>query len=433
MLRKNPFIAMNEDFLHYLWLHHLPGKTFLGTQQEKITILSPGQPNPDSGPDFFNGKIRIDGTLWAGNIEIHVKASDWFRHGHQNDPHYDSVVLHVVDKNDRKVFRPNGQPVVTLELNGKYNPQLFHTYRGFLLSKQWIPCQESMVRAGHFQILSWLQRLAIERLQRKATEIETLLQENQHDFREVFYRKLLQNYGFKVNAEAFARLARSLPFAVLAKHKDRLLQIEALLFGQAGMLHNDFPGDGYAQKRQSEYRFLAEKYGLTPLKPQVWRFMRMRPSNFPTLRIAQFAGLFYRSTALLQKMLEAERLEDVVGLLQTEASPYWKTHYRFGKTTPAHSVKMGKASIRLLLINTIIPFVFVYGRYVNRPSLSDKALAWLALLPFEKNTIVRHFAGMGIQAANASQSQALIQLKTHYCDRKQCLHCAIGHQLLKPL
>ena len=424
---------MNEDFLHYLWLHYLPGKTFSGTQKEEITLVRPGRPNPDSGPDFFNGKVKINGTLWAGNIEIHLKSSDWYRHGHQNDPHYDNVILHVVYEDDRPVVRQNGESIPTLVLKGNFNPRLLTTYQGFLLSKKWIPCQETIAHTDPFQLLNWLQRLAVERLERKASEMEAQLRESKNDFQETFYRRLLQNYGFKVNQEAFDALGRSLPYNILAKHKDNLNQIEALLFGQAGMLDNLFPDDNYPRLLQSEYRFLAHKYGLVSLQSRRWRFMRMRPPNFPTLRIAQFARLFYRSTGLLQKMLETENLNDVVALLQTEASGYWKTHYLFGKTTTKHSVKMGKSSIHLILINTVIPYVFVYGRLLNQEALCDKALEWLTQLPPEKNSITRRFSALGIKAANALQSQALIQLKTQYCDRKQCLHCSIGHQLLKPV
>ena len=423
---------MNEEFLHYLWQYYLPGKTLTGSRKEQITILHPGQHNHDSGPDFFNGKVKVDDTLWAGNIEIHLKASDWFRHGHHHDPHYDSIILHVVYEDDKIVSRKSGEPLPTLELKGKFDEKLFETYRGFLLSKQWIPCQKTITRAGHFQILSWLHRLAIERLEQKAKEIEKMLHESKHDFREIFYRKLLQNYGFKTNAEAFGQLSRSLPFAILAKHKDHLLQIEALLFGQAGMLQENF-GEDYPRQLQAEYLFLSQKYNLNPIQPEAWRFMRMHPPNFPTIRIAQFARLFYRSTALLQKMLEADRLNDVVSLLQTEATGYWKTHYRFGKAGPSRAKKMGKSSLHLILINTIIPFVFVYGRQTNRQQLCDKAVGWLSLLPPEKNAITRHFSTLGIKPENAMQSQALIQMKTFYCDNRQCLHCGIGHQLLKSL
>ncbi len=423
---------MNEDFLYYLWKYHLPGKTLTGSNKENIYIQHPGQQNNDSGPDFFNGKIRIDGTLWAGNIEIHVRSSDWFRHGHQTDPGYDNIILHVVFQDDRPVFRKNGKPVTTLVLDGKFDEQLFETYQKFLLSKQWIPCQNDIAKVGHFEIMGWLHRLAIERLEQKTVEIQQMLHESKSDFREIFYRKLLQSYGFKTNTEAFGQLALSLPFAVLSKHKDRLLQIEALLFGQAGMLQQDFKED-YPQQLQAEYRFLAQKYALRPMQPEAWKFMRMHPPNFPTIRIAQFARLFYRSTALLQKILEAERLSDVISLLQTETSDYWKTHFRFDKPATSRPKKMGKSSLHLVLINTIIPFVFVYGKETNRQTQCNKALEWLGTIPSEKNYITRNFSTLGIKPENAMQSQALIRLKTSYCNNKRCLHCNIGHQLLKTI
>jgi hypothetical protein len=423
---------MNEDFLHYLWQFHLSGKELTGTRGESIKVWHPGNKNTDSGPDFFNGKVKIGQTLWAGNIEIHVKASDWYSHGHQLDKLYSSIILHVVYENDRPVFRQNGEPIPTLELRGQYDEHLYETYQGFLQSKHWIPCEQNITRAGHFQIQNWLYRLALERLEQKSGEIVSSLRQNKNDFREVFYRKLLQNYGFKTNGQAFSQLALALPYAVLARHRDSLLQIEALLFGQAGMLEKPFT-DAYPRHLQDEYRFLAQKYHLTPLQPEIWRFMRMYPSNFPTIRLAQFARLFYMSVSLLQKILEADRFTDIISLLQTEASEYWNQHYQFEKPSPMRKKRMGKASIHILLINTIIPFTFVYGQHTNRQELCDKALEWLALLPAEKNTITRHFSLLGVTPKNAMQSQALLQLKKFYCDKKQCLHCNIGHQLLKTI
>ena len=421
---------MNEDFLYYLWKYHLPGKTLTGSRKETIYIQHPGQQNYDSGPDFFNGNINIDGTLWAGNIEIHTMSSDWYRHGHQNDPHYDNIILHVVYEDDKPVRRKSGVLIPTLVLNGKFDEKLFEKYRGFLLSKQWIPCRDDIVKAGHFEILSWLHRLSIERLERKAKEIEQMLHKSKNDFREIFYRKLLRSYGFKTNSEAFEQLALSLPFSVLAKHKYHLPQLEALLFGQAGMLQEHFDEE-YPQQLQAEYQFLSQKYGLKAMQPEAWKFMRMHPRNFPTIRIAQFAHLFCRSTALLQKILEAERLTDVISLLQTETSGYWLTHFRFDKSGTSKPKKMGKPSLHLILINTIVPFVFVYGKRTNRQHLCEKAIDWLGSLPPEKNYITRNFSLLGIKPESAVQSQALIQLKTFYCNNKQCLHCAIGHHLLK--
>ena len=425
-------MKMDEEFLYYLWRYHLPGKTMTGSKKEVIEIRHPGERNGDSGPDFFNGKIKIDDTLWAGNIEIHTRSSDWYRHGHQNDKSYDNIILHVVYDDDKPVFRRSGEAVPTLVLKGQFDERLFEKYQGFLLSKQWIPCGESIARAGHFEIMSWLHRLAIERLEQKALEIEQTLHESKDDFREIFYRKLLRSYGFKTNAEAFEQLAITLPFTTLAKHKDQPLQIEALLFGQAGWLKQKFK-DNYPRRLQSEYQFLVQKYNLHSMQPEAWRFMRMHPPNFPTIRLAQFASLFYRSTALLQKILEAERLSDVISLLQTEASVYWKTHFRFDKPAPPKSKKMGKASLHLILINSIIPFVFVYGREFNRQQLRDKALEWLVSLPAENNHISRHFSQLGIKPENALQSQALLRQKKTYCNNRQCLKCGIGHNLLKSL
>lgn len=421
---------MNEDFLYYLWQYHFTGKSFGGTQQESIQILHPGYRNPDSGPDFFNGKVKIEQTLWAGNIEIHVKSSDWYRHKHHLDEQYDSVILHVVYQHDRPVFRKSGEEITTLEIKGKFDEKLFETYQKFLLSKKWIPCQEMITRAGYFQIVNWLQRLAVERLERKAKEINRLLSETQYDFREIFYRKLLESYGFHTNSEPFARLARSLPFRLLAKHKDHFNQLEALLFGQAGMLNEDLK-DGYPKQLLAEYRFLAAKYHLTPLPAKSWKWLRIHPPNFPTLRIAQFARLFYRSSSLLQAMLETTNLQDVIRLFQTEATGYWKSHYRFDVPVPPHSSKMGQPSVRLLLINTVIPFLFVYGQQEAKPFLCDRALEWLSQLPAENNSITRGFATHGIKPENALQSQALLRLKNNYCNNKRCLECAIGHQLLK--
>ncbi len=423
---------MNEDFLYYLWRHRFSGRTMAGTQNENITVLNPGERNHNSGPDFFNGKIKIGDTLWAGNIEVHVRSSDWYRHHHQNDTHYDNIILHVVYEDDKPVFRKNGEPVPTLVLKGNFDEKLYEKYRGFLLSKQWIPCGESISKAGHFEFMNWMHRLAIERLERKAMEIERMLHENKNDFREIFYRKLLRSYGFKTNAEAFEQLAISMPFRVLSRQKDQLLQIEALLFGQAGMLRQEF-NDDYPRRLQSEYRFLAQKYQLKPMQSEAWRFMRMHPPNFPTIRLAQFARLFHRSTALLQKILEAERLDHVISLLQTETSDYWKTHYRFDRPAVSKPKKMGKTSLHLILINTIIPFVFVYGRETNRQQLCDKALEWLISLPAEKNHITRNFSVLGIKPENALQSQALIRLKTNYCQNKQCLRCGVGYYLLKSI
>jgi hypothetical protein len=422
---------MTEDFLYYLWSFYLTGKELHTCQKEALRVVHPGYRNEDSGPDFFNARVRIGQTLWAGNIEIHVNASDWFKHNHQNDPAYDSIILHVVYQADSPIYRKNGELVPTLELKGIFDESLYRKYQGFILSDQWIACERDIGSVDHFIISNWLYRLAVERLEQKAKTVAHSLALAQSDFNEVFYIHLLRSFGFKTNSEAFEQLARALPYAVLAKHKSSLIQLEALLFGQAGLLKANFK-DRYPQQLKQEYEFLAAKYSLKPLKAYIWKFMRMRPSNFPSIRMAQFAQLVFHSSGLIHKILEANRLNDVINLLQTAASSYWKNHYRFDHTSPTSPKRLGKASISLILINTIIPYLFVYADNKQDSTLKTKAINWLTQLPPEKNTITRHFQQIQIEVQNAMHSQALIQLKNHYCDQKLCLHCAIGHQILKP-
>ncbi len=422
---------MNEEFLYYLWTYYLKGKSFYTTNNEAITIINPGQHNEDSGPDFFNGQVRINDTLWAGNIEIHLKASDWYKHKHQDDPAYDSIILHVVYEADTAIHRKNNISIPTLELKGNFDESVFNKYQQFLLSDQWIACQQDITLVDHFAIRNWLFRLSIERLEEKSNRIQISLRNSESDFNEVFYIHLLRSFGFKTNSEAFEQLARSLPYLILAKHKNKLFQLEALLFGQAGLLRGDFT-DAYPKKLKSEYQFLSQKYSLKPLNAGIWKFMRMRPANFPSIRMAQFARVIFQSSGLIQRILEAERLQDVLDLFSVATSDYWQNHFRFDHCSTSFSTKkLGKASIYLILINTIIPFVFVYGAYKQNDYQKEKALQWLEEIPAEKNSITKHFEALGIKSTNAIHSQALIQLKNRYCSQKRCLQCSIGHQLLR--
>lgn len=422
---------MTEEFLYYLWSYYFAGRNLFTCQNEALQIVHPGYRNEDSGPDFFDARVRIANTLWAGNIEIHVKASDWLKHHHQSDLAYDSVILHVVYEADKPIHRKSGALIPTLELKGNFDENLFHKYQGFVLSDHWIACKNDIGRVNHFVLRNWMSRLAVERLEQKALAIKQNLAHAHSDFIEVFYIQLMRSFGFKTNSEAFEQLAHSLPFFILAKHKNNLTQIEALLFGQAGFFLSHY-NDNYPNRLKDEYEFLANKYNLTPLRPFIWKYMRMRPSNFPTIRMAQFAQLIYRSTGLIHKILEAERIDDVIDLFNTAASSYWNNHYRFDLPSPPSSKKLGKSSITLILINTIVPFLFVYADTKQDTELKDKALSWLSQLPAENNTIIRHFKEVSVNSQSALHSQALIQLKKHYCDQKRCLYCAIGHQILKP-
>lgn len=419
---------MNEEFLYYLWLNQL-FSIELTTSDEKIAILHPGQRNTNSGPDFFNARIKIGKTTWAGNVEIHVYSSDWIRHNHHKDPAYDNIILHVVFEDDKPVRRKNGEAIPTLVLKNNFDPLMFRKYRGFIHSSKWIACEDLIHSVNHFEQMSWFDTLMAERLEEKTKAVQQELDISENDFQEVFYRKLARNFGFSTNADAFESLANSLPLRILAKYTNNLPQIEALLFGQAGLLKKENTDD-YAEELYKEYLFLSEKHRLRPIAKSSWKFMRMHPANFPTIRISQFANIIHRSSGLLHKMLETEKLTDVIGLFKTQASAYWTTHYRFEKTSEPKVKSLGISSINLLLINTIIPFTFIYGKQTASDLLQDKAVNWLEQIKPESNYITRHFRELGVQCQNAMHSQALIQLKKNYCDRKRCLECRIGYLLL---
>lgn len=421
---------MNEDFLIYLWRYQLINSDLHTTDGEKIVVQNPGLLNTDSGPDFFNGQVKIDDTTWAGNIEIHVSSSDWFKHKHQYDNAYDNIILHIVLLDDKPVYRNNGEKIPTIELKNNFDEKILSKYRSFLDSTRWIACENLIANVGHFEKYAWLDTLMAERLEQKATAIQEELSATNQDFQEVFYRKLARNFGFKTNADAFESVASGLPLSLLIKHKTDIFQIEALVFGQSGLLHNQLKDD-YPRNLKTEYLFLSEKYDLEPIDARRWKFMRMRPSNFPTIRLAQFAQVIYKSSGLLNQILEAGKLNDLITLFKTETSPYWKDHFRFDKLSPEKTKTLGIASIHLILINTIIPFLFVYGNQKNDKKLQQKAIDWLEEVKAERNTITQKFADIGLQAKNAMHSQALIQLKINYCDEKRCLDCRIGHTLLK--
>ncbi len=420
---------MNEEFINYLWLYKLIKHNPKITSGEEIKVLSPGIRNNDSGPDFFNAMIEIGNTKWAGNIEVHVNSSDWYKHHHQNNPAYNNIILHVVYNNDRPVSRKNSELIPTLEVKGKFNSDILKKYQHFINSKNTIPCRNMLHTIKHFDKLSWLDSLMVERLEKKANEIQHLLNSSKNNFLQIFYQRMARGMGYTANADAMELLALSLPLNLLAKHKDNLLQIEALLFGNAGLLPETHT-DNYTSKLINEYNFLSNKYKLSPMHNSRWRFMRMRPVSFPTIRISQFANIIYNSSALFSKIIEANKLQDVVSLLSTTASPYWDNHYQFEKIAPGKSKKLGLLTINIILINTVIPAIFIYGRNTNNHDLQQKAINWLSQIKPEVNTIVREFKTMGIIAENAMQSQALIQLETVYCAKKRCLSCRFGHILL---
>ncbi|MDR2359049.1 MAG: DUF2851 family protein [Prevotellaceae bacterium] len=420
---------MKEDFLHFLWEYGLFDQSQLATTTgENIEILTPGQHNTDAGPDFFNAKIKIGDTLWAGNVEIHRRASDWQRHIHNEDKAYNNVILHVVQENDMPVVCAGGQPLATFVM--RYNPQMEARYAALQQATEWVPCGKEAAQVDLFRIKHFLARLLIERLERKAQQLYDVLNATHNNWHEAFYRLLFRTFGFGVNAVPFELLARATPFAAIGKQRYSLLQIEALLFGQAGMLAGEAKDD-YQHALQKEYTFLQSKFSLQPLEAHVWKFLRLRPSNFPTVRIAQLSMLLFQSAGLIDKMLAFHTVDDLYKLFGVQASTYWEEHFTFGKISRKMPKTIGTASIQRMITNLIVPYLFAYGRWQANEALCEKAVELLETLPPEKNHIINGWEKTGVKPDNEFYAQALIQLKTDYCNNKQCLKCGIGMNLLQ--
>lgn len=421
---------MTEDFLYYLWEHKLIEPNQVLTCGNAIEIIKPGRRNQDSGPDFFNARIRLDGTLWAGNVEIHTRSSDWIKHKHHKDAAYESVILHVVWIHDKAICRSNGEEIPVFQIKGSSYDSLYSVYQQLMINRNWIPCAHLIHSAGRLVIHNWLDRMLVERLDRKAEEIRQKLANNKNDWNVTFYQLLAKNFGFHVNAVPFELLARSTPLYILGKHKSSLFQIEALLYGQAGLLKDRFRSV-YYQKLKKEYGFLAGKYMLKSMDCYLWRFLRMRPVNFPTIRIAQFASLIHRSTFLFSRMLEAESLITIENLFEVSASDFWNDHYTFSTRSKNKKKVLGIHAVRLLVINTIVPFLYVYGKEKDSVSHRERALSFLEQLPGESNALTRKWESLGLGTRSAYQTQALIELKERYCRRRRCLECGIGNSILK--
>ena len=421
---------MTEELLHHIWKFRLfDNKNLSTTEGEVIEITNPGFHNTNAGPDFFNAKIKVGDTVWAGNVEIHVRSSDWDKHDHQDDKSYDNVVLHVVYESDKKVLRKNGQLIPTLELKGRSDTAVYKKYHDFKYSRDWIPCEKQISNVSAVTVNSWLDRLLVERLEKKSESIVRSLKLNKNNWEETFYQQLARSFGSNVNGEPFELLAKSLPLNFLYKQKENLLQIEALLFGQAGMLAEKFKDD-YPVQLQKEYKFLKQKFSLTPIDTHLWKFLRLRPVNFPTIRIAQLAQLLYLSGRLFPRIIEEENIKTIKMILAVKTSAYWNDHYRFGKRSPKRKKSLGADTIEAIIINTVIPFLFVYGKQKNEEKYVDRALFFLEKLKGEKNSIIEKWAKLKMPVRSAYSTQALLQLKKEYCDRKRCLQCAIGNKLL---
>lgn len=422
---------MKEDFIAYLWKNKLltPSQMHI-LSGEKLELIDPGIENHDAGPDFFASRVRIDNTLWVGNVEIHVRSSDWQRHGHQNDPAYDNIILHLVYENDSPATTSTGKIVPVMEVKKMIDDNLLENYQALVANRHWVACEKNINDVDKFFVGNWLNRLLVERLERKAEEVLHYYNFFSNNWDHTFYHLLAHNFGFKVNASPFGLLAQRTPFTLLAKNSNNFTVVEALLFGQAGLLHQNYR-DLYPRLLFKEYLHQKKKHGLSPVDRKLWKFARLRPVNFPTLRIAQFAMLINKHERLFRKIMYAQSFSEIQKLLQVQASPYWDNHYSFDKPSARTPKKLGTDSINNLIINTIAPIQFVYGDISQNSSLKESAIALFQSCAPESNSIINKWEKLGIKPENAADSQALLELKKYYCLPKKCLRCAIGHMVLR--
>ena len=418
-----------EQLLHYVWKHKIfPLKELKTTTGQQVEVIDTGLANTDAGPDFFNAKRKLDAVLWIGNIEIHERSSDWFKHGHHADAGYNSVILHIASEIDTEISRSNGERIPQIQL---ICPEAVRTnYKELLETDSYPPCYRIIPSLPPFTAHSWMTALQMERFEQKATLLNERLKRCQGNWEDAFFITLARNFGFGLNGDAFETWAHRLPFRAVDKHRNDLFQIEAIFFGQAGILE-DSDGDGYYLRLKKEYTYLQHKFGLIPMDASLWRFLRLRPANFPHIRIAQLACLYHRAYGLLSRIMETETLQGVRDILKGGTSEYWLTHYTFGGSSPSRPKTLSNTSLDLLIINTVVTFLYAYGLHKGNRVLCARAGSFLEELKAENNYITRMWEQCGMKASNAADSQALIQLKKEYCDKKKCLYCRIGYEYLK--
>ena len=421
---------MQEDFLHYIWKHKkFRFNNLETTTGESIVVTSVGQHNFNSGPDFFNAKIKVGDQLWAGNVEIHIKSSDWFLHSHEQDKAYDNVILHVVWEDDTEVFRKDNTPIPTLQLKDIVDVAMLNNYEKlFAKQNKWINCENDFPSTDDFVLTNWLERLYLERLERKSETINTLLVASKNDWESVFFKMLTKNFGLKVNGESFFSLGQSIDFSIIRKTQSNPHVLEAFLFGQAGLLEQDIE-NAYYLDLKNEYKFLKQKFGLQNNQVLPLQFFRLRPSNFPTIRLSQLANLYNKHQNLFSKVIELNEVEDFYELFKVSTSDFWETHYTFQKTSKTSIKTLSKSFVDLLLINTILPIKFCYAKQKG-VEIDSEIIKIATAITSEKNNIISAFNNLKKVSKSSLDSQALIQLKTEYCDKNNCLKCAVGNQFL---
>lgn len=422
-------MTITENLLQLIWQYSLYNPAGLNTEAgEPITVIAPGMLNKNAGPDFLEARVKVGDTLLVGNVELHINSSDWLKHGHEDNPAYQRLILHVVYNDDLPQVVKN---VPVLQLKQHIPNHILVQYSSLLQAPSAIPCRSQLAQVKDIIKESWLSRLLAERWEQKLAEWEDLLERSKGDWHNLMYWRTAANFGFKVNAEPFLMMAQSLPLNILARHHENPLQIEALIFGQAGFLEDELI-DEYPRQLQMEYQFLKKKYQLTPISQHFWKFLRMRPANFPTIRLAQFAALVHQSVHLFSKVVEIATGKELHPFFDVQASEYWDNHFRFDELSIESSPKhLGKSSIDNIIINTIAPIQFLYAEQQGINGLKEQALQLLDTIPAEKNNIISLWNDTGWKAQNASRSQALIQLYNRYCSAKRCLECPIGLSIIR--
>lgn len=425
---------MQESLLHYIWQFQYFDRTDLQTTSgEKIHVFNPGYYNTHAGPDFSDARIKIGDIEWVGHVEMHVQSSGWYEHNHHDDAAYDNVILHVVWNDDKPVVQRDNSKLYTLELQHKVDKELLLRYNSLVLNPQVIPCATSVMNVADLTRLSMFEKALMSRLQNKAGQMLQSLQSNNNDWEETCYQFLCRNFGFKVNADPFFALSKSLPYKVILKHADQQVQVEALLFGQAGFLEENSE-DTYYHLLKREYKVLSQKFSLhdRKLHKAQWRFLRLRPANFPTIRLAQLAALMATHKNIFSHILAVRSYKELASLFIVDQSSYWKHHYMFDRAVEGAIPSLGKSSIDNLIINTAVPLMVAYGKAHDDQELIDRAVDILQCIPAEENNITRTWETLGITCKTSFDTQAAIELYNNFCLRKRCLECNIGASLIRP-
>jgi hypothetical protein len=421
---------VKEDFLHYVWQYKKFAFSNLTTVSgEELTIVNTGQYLKQSGPDFFNAQIIIGNQKWAGNVEIHLKSSDWYLHRHEKDNQYNNVILHVVWEHDTPIFRKDNAEIPTLSLKSYVEQDVLNQYRSLTSPKSWIYCENQIAAIDQFVLKNWLERLFFERLERKAIPIEELLQETENDWEAVLFYMLAKNFGLNTNGEIFLKMAKSIPFSIIRKERFEVENLEALLLGKVDLLPMDAE-DYYAKDLYNRSTCIMQKHRLKKTFVEPVQFFKHRPDNFPTIRLAQLAMLYHKQQNLFAEIIATHSMEDFYKLFEVGVSSYWENHYQFEKESPKKKKQFSKSFIDLLVINTIVPFQFTYAKSQGKEIL-EQLLQLMQTIAPEKNIIIEKFSNFGIKSKNAFETQSLLQLKNSYCNHGQCLRCVIGIQLLK--